>query len=124
MVRIKDSRDQSSYVKYRSLYVKISHDNSRQQLLSLSIGGDGNQLTKNEDEEAMNTSFLREDTSRICRLVVSENATKISDFVYLANNERNHQIMQNFAKAQWNVLKQYKQQLEVLQYLFQGTSGI
>ncbi|XP_062163300.1 kinesin-like protein KIN-6 isoform X1 [Alnus glutinosa] len=60
------------------------------------------------DEHKLST----EEASRICRLDVSENATKKSDFVDLAEKERNHQIMQNFAKALWNVLKQYKQKLE------------
>lgn len=31
--------------------------------------------------------------------------------------ERNHQIMQSFAKALWNVLKQYKEKLKVIQSL-------
>jgi kinesin family protein 18/19 len=60
--------------------------------------------------------YIFSEASRICRLDVSENATKKSDFVDLAEKERNHQIMQNFAKALWNVLKQYKQKLEVLIY--------
>jgi len=36
-------------------------------------------VDENEDEEAMNASFLPENASRICRLVVRENATKISN---------------------------------------------
>lgn len=37
---------------------------------------------------------------------------KVSDDE-LAKIERNSQIMQGFAKALWNVLKQYKQKLKV-----------
>uniref|UniRef100_A0A2N9FQV0 Kinesin motor domain-containing protein n=1 Tax=Fagus sylvatica TaxID=28930 RepID=A0A2N9FQV0_FAGSY len=54
-----------------------------------------------------------EEGSRINRLDVSENATIKLDFVDLAERERNHQIMQNFAKSIWNVLKEYKQKLKV-----------
>ncbi|KAK6939327.1 Kinesin motor domain [Dillenia turbinata] len=51
--------------------------------------------------------------------VQSENATKVKVDVFapaksnLVDKERNDLIMKNFAKALWNVLKQYKKKLEV-----------
>ncbi|XAR61644.1 hypothetical protein NMG60_11016119 [Bertholletia excelsa] len=43
-----------------------------------------------------------------------DNSTFIEDGITsLAKEERNNKIMQNFAKALWNVLKQYKEKLEV-----------
>ncbi|KAI5567105.1 hypothetical protein BDE02_13G067500 [Populus trichocarpa] len=38
--------------------------------------------------------------------------------------ERNHQVMQNFAKALWNVLKQYKEKLMVAEREIQGLNEI
>ncbi|KAK6938972.1 Kinesin motor domain, partial [Dillenia turbinata] len=52
--------------------------------------------------------------------VQSENATKVEvdelapDKSNLVDKDRNDFIMKNFAKALWNVLKQYKKKLEVL----------
>ncbi|XP_061945225.1 kinesin-like protein KIN-6 [Populus nigra] len=38
--------------------------------------------------------------------------------------ERNHQVMQNFAKALWNVLKQYKEKLMVAEKEIQGLNEV
>ncbi|XP_011047061.1 PREDICTED: kinesin heavy chain isoform X1 [Populus euphratica] len=38
--------------------------------------------------------------------------------------ERNHQVMQNFAKALWNVLKQYKEKLMVAEREIQGLNEV
>lgn len=35
------------------------------------------------------------------------------DHIELERKERNHQILQNFGKALWKVLKEYKKKLEV-----------
>lgn len=59
-------------------------------------------------------SYFLSEAAKIYRLDAGENATTKSDFVDGPEKERNHQILQNFTKAMWNVLKQYKQKLKVL----------
>lgn len=59
-------------------------------------------------------SYFLSEAAKIYRSDAGENATTKSDFVDGPEKERNHQILQNFTKAIWNVLKQYKQKLKVL----------
>ncbi|XP_050214190.1 kinesin-like protein KIN-6 isoform X2 [Mercurialis annua] len=67
------------------------------------------------EEEKSNgdqTSLLIE-ASRISKLDSDEIASVMSDCSNLATRERNHTIMQNFAKALWNVLKECNGKLKV-----------
>ncbi|KAJ9675022.1 hypothetical protein PVL29_024118 [Vitis rotundifolia] len=71
-------------------------------------------------DEEVNPEKLKE-TGTIKALVQSPRNSKLDVYdstflklngVELAKRERNNQIMQGFAKALWNVLKQYKEKLE------------
>eukprot|EP00257_Ricinus_communis_P025363 XP_025012777.1 kinesin-like protein KIN-6 isoform X6 [Ricinus communis] len=68
-------------------------------------------------EEGQSTAnqhlHLEEDAPRITKLDSVEIAPVKSDCNDLAMRERNHKIMQSFAKALWNVLKEYKGKLMV-----------
>ncbi|KAA8537506.1 hypothetical protein F0562_027114 [Nyssa sinensis] len=50
---------------------------------------------------------------RIINLEANDSTSVGEDYIELAKRERKNQVMQNMAKALWNVLKQYKNKLEV-----------
>ncbi|KAJ4823535.1 hypothetical protein Tsubulata_034188 [Turnera subulata] len=67
-----------------------------------------------EDEKSVGnkTCHMEKGTRRIYESDFIASASKRSDSID-STGERNHQIMQNVAKALWNVLKQYKEKVTV-----------
>ena len=66
-----------------------------------------------KDENGSLTEILVESEEPVsCK--VTEGIYIKQDRIELTKREREYQIMVNFAKALWDVLKQYKQKLEVL----------
>ncbi|KAM7256083.1 hypothetical protein ACFE04_011824 [Oxalis oulophora] len=65
---------------------------------------------KNSSEEQQ---LPKEEVSRTCKQDVNDSALSQMDSVKMAKRDRSEQIMQNFAKALWTVLKEYKGKLKV-----------
>ncbi|KAF5455756.1 hypothetical protein F2P56_025302 [Juglans regia] len=126
-----DYLDTSYLLKQASPYMKIKFNNVEESSIKNGNKRHVQALPRVEQPKRMKLSGLEahvpeegkcigeeqglseEEASQIFRLDVNENATRKSDFPSLAEKERNHQIMQNFTKAIWNVLKQYNQKLKV-----------
>ncbi|KAG7971650.1 hypothetical protein I3843_07G146100 [Carya illinoinensis] len=126
-----DYLDTSYLLKQASPYMKIKFNNVEESSIKNGNKRHVQALPRVEQPKRMKLSGLEaqapeegkcigeeqglseEEASQIFRLDVNENATRKSDFPGLAEKERNHQIMQNFTKAIWNVLKEYNQKLKV-----------
>ncbi|ONI32362.1 hypothetical protein PRUPE_1G363400 [Prunus persica] len=129
-----DYRDTSYVLRQASPYMEIKYNNVEEpsnisynkrhvQALSRSerhkrmkvTGSDACLIDEGKSIEAEN-GLCEEGSlksSGICKVDMSGCAPSKSGCADSGEGERNHQIMQSFAKALWNVLKQYKEKLKV-----------
>lgn len=66
-----------------------------------------------EGMKAVSLTDVRVQSEEIITIEANERNILRVDHVELERKERNHQILQNFGKALWKVLKEYKRKLEV-----------
>lgn len=67
----------------------------------------------NEDIEDCNLKVVASQSKGFAGLETNGRASLNGSCSKSADSDRKHQIMQEFSKALWNVLKQYKKKLEV-----------
>ncbi|KAK2660750.1 hypothetical protein Ddye_007283 [Dipteronia dyeriana] len=121
-----DYLDTSYLLRQASPYMKIKFDNVEESS-NLISNKRHFQTSRVEQRKRMKFSGLEACSIAEAKSIVEENqlsadgcSKDIKDHapvkpnaVDLAKKERNHQITQNFAKAVWNVLKQYNEKLKV-----------
>ncbi|CAN4115712.1 unnamed protein product [Withania somnifera] len=126
-----DYLDTSFLLRQASPYTKIKFDiieehgilnhNKRPVQRSRSFINQGSDACPQQlDEEAavkgrkvVNLTDVRVQSEEIISIEANERNILRVDHVELEKKEKNHQILQNFGKALWKVLKEYKRKLEV-----------
>ncbi|PON73385.1 Kinesin-like protein [Parasponia andersonii] len=73
----------------------------------------------NEDEHRTSGQVCAKEDPKIFKSEIPDCASLESSYVELAEKERSSQIWQNFAKAFWNALRQYKEKLKVAEHEIQ-----